>query len=139
MGSLPYRPATGPEARHHLIPSWGPQRRQLLDGISAFQRACSPRCTFLSFLKAPCDEGFLHTSLHSLPFKVHSSVSHCPLLTWGSMWWVGSLETLRHLWVSMVALQGEKELLTFPSVVTAANTVEEYGAQATSPTAEFRS
>lgn len=55
------------------------------------------------------------------------------------MWWVGSLETLRHLWVSMVALQGEKELLTFPSVVTAANTVEEYGAQATSPTAEFRS
>lgn len=29
--------------------------------------------------------------------------------------------------------------LTVPSVVTAANTVEEYGDQATSPTAAFRS
>lgn len=69
VGSLPYRPATGPEARHCLTPSQGPHGRQLLDGISAFQRACSPRCTFLSFLKASCDEGFLYTSLHSLRFR----------------------------------------------------------------------
>lgn len=37
------------------------------------------------------------------------------------------------------AQQVRKKTLTFPLVLTAANTVEEYGAQATSPTAEFRS
>lgn len=46
-------------------------------------------------------------------------------------------KTLRCFILSLV--EGPKGALTFPLVVTAANTVEEYGAQATSPTAEFRS
>lgn len=49
-------------------------------------------------------------------------------------------KTLGNLILSLAAArQGRERTLTFPLMVTAANTVEEYGAQATSPTAEFRS
>lgn len=63
-------------------------------------------------------------------------MSHLPLPDQGTAW---ALQEGDSEIVIFSLVEAQKGTLTFPSVVTAANTVEEYGAQATSPTAEFRS
>lgn len=108
----------------------------------------SPGCSGLQeeqphfLLEASGDEVSLPTGPWvAWPLRIHRQSSHpvFPGLGWAQSVLPGGKpqDAASHLQEQLCKVG--KKTLTFPLVLTAANTVEEYGAQATSPTAEFRS
>lgn len=108
----------------------------------------SPECSRLQdeqthfLLKASGDEVFLLTGPWvAWPLRIHRQSFHpvFPDLGWAQSVLLGGKPQDTSSDLQERFSKVRKKTLTFPLVLTAANTVEEYGAQATSPTAEFRS